>query len=520
MSSTTPEPEFLDQAPEAPRKSRTKAYVLSGVAALAVGAVGVGAWGVAQLMGGGPGAAVALPADTLFYAAIDLDPSAEQKIEAFRTIRKFPALEEELNLRSKDDIRSWVVDLVTSQGECEGLDYSDDVEPWLGEKAAAALVEADDVTPVFALQVTDEGKAEQGIAAIFEHCSDDEDFGTAFIDDYMIVAPTDGVARDVVSDAKKANLADDSGYQDAIDTVGDQGIVSLYVAKDGPAALFDAFVGEFAGDDPDKASEQLKKELADFKGLAGTLRFDGGGVELAFAGTGLPQTLAGESRRTSVHDLPASTIAALGVALPDSWVDKLETQLRSTLGPELYDQGIAEAESATGLALPEDLEKLLGKGLVLAVDGGTDFDSLVEDGDLEQLKAGIRVEASEDDVRRIVGALQTLLGVPPGEDFVKVAADGDRVAVGFDQAYLDDLLEGGDLGADDTFGTAVREAEKSSVVLFVDFDAADDWLVKFVDDVSGGDDEAVDNVRPLDALGMSAWTVGDAGHFLLRLSTD
>jgi hypothetical protein len=94
------------------------------------------------------------------------------------------------------------------------------------------------------------------------------------------------------------------------------------------------------------------------------------------------------------------------------------------------------------------------------------------------------------------------------------------VAVGFDDDYLTSLLAGGDLGSRDSFRKAVAEPDKANVALFVDFDAADDWLVRFVDDVSGGDKEAVANAKPLEAMGASAWYDGDNSHFVLRLSTD
>src|SRR5204862_376219 len=63
-----------------------------GIAALAV--VGVGAWAAAQYFNTGAQPAEALPASTVGYASIDLDPSGAQKIEALRTLNKFPAFKE------------------------------------------------------------------------------------------------------------------------------------------------------------------------------------------------------------------------------------------------------------------------------------------------------------------------------------------------------------------------------------------------------------------------------------------
>ena len=98
----------LPPAPPAPASSgggrRRGLLIGGGVAALAV--VGVGAWAAAQFFSTGAQPAEALPAGTLGYASIDLDPSGGQKIEALRTLNKFPAFKDEIGLDTDDDIRA------------------------------------------------------------------------------------------------------------------------------------------------------------------------------------------------------------------------------------------------------------------------------------------------------------------------------------------------------------------------------------------------------------------------------
>ena len=79
-----------------------------GIAALAV--LGVGAWAAAQFFATGAQPSEALPASTIGYVSIDLDPSGAQKIEALRTLNKFPAFKDELDLdarrrRPREDLR-------------------------------------------------------------------------------------------------------------------------------------------------------------------------------------------------------------------------------------------------------------------------------------------------------------------------------------------------------------------------------------------------------------------------------
>ncbi|HSV39087.1 MAG TPA: DUF3352 domain-containing protein [Nocardioidaceae bacterium] len=526
MSSNTPfeptgEPEFLTQGtPEpAPAKAgRTKVVVLAGVGVVAAGAIGIGAWGVAQFLGGGPGAASVLPDTALLYAAVDIDPSAGQKIEAIKTLKKFPALDAVLGLDARDDVRRFVVERLVKDGTCKDLDYDAAVEPWLGDKLGVALLPGDGVPmPVIAIQVTDEGKAEAGIDRIFEACAPGEEHGLAFLDGYALVAPDDETAEAAKAAATKAPLSEDARFKDALESVGELGVATFYVSAEGPKALADSFLGGMMGAAgvPDQ-SEQLNKALSDFKGAAGTIRFDGGGVELAVAGAGLPSMGAGS---TSIADLPASTIAALGFSLPEGWTDDFAAQIEGAFGPGMYEGMLQEAESATGLKLPEDLEKIFGSDSVIALDGSTDFDAMVNSEDLSSVKAGLRVESDEAEVRRIAAALLRAAGEPNG-DFLKIKGADGKVAVGFDEAYLDQLLAGGDLGSDETFRDAVPEAEKARFAFFVDFNAADDWLVRFAGSMTDGDKEFVENVRPLGAFGVSGWLEGDTGHLVLRLSTD
>lgn len=263
------------------------------------------------------------------------------------------------------------------------------------------------------------------------------------------------------------------------------------------------------------AQQKLDELFADFQGAAATLRFEDGGVELAAAGSGFP---AMGSAATSVADLPASTVAALGLSLPEGWTDTLETQLKASFGPMFFEQMMSQIEAQTGLQMPEDLEKAFGADSVLAVDGSTDWEAVGDSEDPGVVKAGIRVQSDEADVRRIVSAL--LAAVRAGNpDFVKVQADGGHVAVGFDEEYLEDLLAGGDLGSSETFEDAVAEADKARAALFLDFDAADGWLERFVK-ATGGSDDDVANAKPLSAFGLSSWVDGDTTHMVLRLSTD
>ena len=78
--------------------------VLGGL--LGVLAVGGGAaWAASSLLDTGDQPAQALPAGTIGYLSVDLDPSGAQKVEAIQTLRKFPAFADQVDLDTDDDLR-------------------------------------------------------------------------------------------------------------------------------------------------------------------------------------------------------------------------------------------------------------------------------------------------------------------------------------------------------------------------------------------------------------------------------
>ena len=93
---------------------------------------------------------------------------------------------------------------------------------------------------------------------------------------------------------------------------------------------------------------------------------------------------------------------------------------------------------------------------------------------------------------------------PPRATFLTATSDGDAVAIGPDDDYRAELLEDGGLGDSEAFQNVVREADDAASILFVNFDAGDDWLAE----LAGDDPEAADNLEPLQGLGISAWVDG------------
>ena len=84
------------------------------------------------------------------------------------------------------------------------------------------------------------------------------------------------------------------------------------------------------------------------------------------------------------------------------------------------------------------------------------------------------------------------------------------MAIGPTADYRQQLLDGGNLGDDDTFRGVVPDAGDASSVLFVNLDSLEPAITK----AAAGDTETLDNITPLRAMGMS--TRNDGG--MIKLS--
>ena len=536
-------PEYIgsdipSEAPDGPHEGK-RWGVMGAVTAGVVGVVALGGWGAyALLAGGGDQPADVIPSNAVGYVSLDLDPSAAQKIEAFKILNKFPAAEKELDVSSKDDIRKLVFTGMQDEGTCENLDYAKDIEPWIGDRVAmAGAPVGGETVPLMALQVSDEEAAATGVETLAKCGEAGEDFGYAFLDGYVLISDSDKHAEALASAAEKTPLADDPDFQEWMDQVGDPGFVTAYVAPEGPKFLFEEMGKGFTdsegplvdegtmlppdlGTEMNRTFEQFAKQYEDFEGGAAVIRFEDGAVEAEFAGKGLPAGVASlaQSGVAPISGLPASTGIALSVGLTEGWLEDAMSNMPGEAGMSVEDM-LREAEAVSGLSLPEDVETLLGDGFAVAVDSGADWAKLIEAEDPTQLPIGIRVEGNPDEILPVVEKIQAKLG-PEAEMLVVESGDG-VVVFGVNPEYTRSLLEQGSLGDDAAFQNVVPEADSANSVFYLNFDAGDGWAESLADLIGDGAPDVKANVAPLDALGVSGWTDSDdVQRGLLRLTTD
>lgn len=535
------EPEYLGDAPSAPTERRSRKWPVLGIAAAGVaGVVGLGGWAAVSLMAGGTQAADAVPADAIGFVSLDLDPSADQKIEAVQILRKFPALEKELDVSSRDDLRRWVFEQMQEDGVCEDLDYATDVAPWIGDRVAVAGVPADEAgaepIPLVALQVTDAEAATAGIERLATCGDAGEDFGVAISGDYALISDSTAHADALAASVEEGSLADDADYRRWMERVGDPGIVTMYAAPGAADAMLDMqhmmsddgagmpggqLNPMFPQPDMDTMRKQLEKAAEDFEGMAGVIRFEDGAVEAEFVGESTPDDLMTSGDRAGVTALPETTALALGVSLQEGWAQKLVDRLGQVMGADgSVDRMLSDAEAMTGLELPEDIERLLGEGFALSVD--RDLDVAAASQDPAAAPAGIRVSGDPAEINAVVDKIRTLAG--PRADALVVEEGDGVVAFGLAADYVRELADEGGLGDQATFQDVVPDADDAGAVFFLDLDAVEQWVSQGMEqagDTGPRAQKVQENLAPLRALGISA-SVDDDGseRALLRLSTD
>jgi len=554
MTSSTPPagsqpgPEYLEQGGGAPlaHESRggggRKAF-LAGATVVGLAAIGGGVWAATSFFASGAQPAEALPASTIGYASIDLDPSGGQKIEALRMLNKFPAFEDKIGLNADDDIKRAIFDRAKLSETCDGLDYAGDIEPWLGDRAAIAAVDLGEAqpTPAAVLQVTDADAAADGLAKLRDCAGDDG--GWSITGDWAVVAETQSLAEEIHSAAAKSSLSDDQTFQKWTGEVGDAGVVNLYAAPAAGDYLADnldtlgfpfgpmmggAGVADSLGGSAGYRSElemqsgaqlpdEMVKGLRNFQGVAATLRFDSGALELESVGDAAMTERsysASDAGDDVLATLPSDTAAAIGIGLQDGWAQRVLDQLARVLGDgQDPDQLLAQAEQWTGLALPEDLETLFGDSTVLAVGNDVDPSDFTSDG--SDIPIAVKVKGDPQAIEGVLGKVRKQLGESMSGP-LHSRSSGDMVAIGPNDAYLDTIIGNGSLGDSEAFQDVVREPQQAGAIVFVNFDAGGGWL----DALAEGDQHAKENLEPLKGLGISTWQDGDTGHGLVRLTTD
>ncbi|WP_405145303.1 DUF3352 domain-containing protein [Sphaerisporangium sp. NBC_01403] len=481
--------------PVPPARKTGKGWLLAIVAAVLVVLVGGGGvYAVSLLSGGGTQPEDVLPAGTLAYVRVDLDPAANQKIALFNLARKFSATRDSF---TGDDPRRALFGLLSKDSEdLAKVDYARDVEPWLGARVGFGLLSPlpGKRTPevAVAVQVTDETKARAGLAKLN---AGGELKGLAFREDYAILAATQTAAD---SYAKAAPLSGNADFAADLKALGEPGVLSFWgnvgeIAKAAGTAM-----------PSDAATLDMIKNVR----LAGALRFDSGYAELTGISRG--STVQGPANAGGIRlgTLPASTVGAvsvsgLGETLAKQWPQIMKAADGSA-GSQAFTDFVTRAQETYGIALPADLVTLLGENLTVAVD------EQGLDGEIPNVGAVLTTDPAK--AQEVVAKIERFLadsgtGTPR---IAKAAGDG-KLILASSQDYAGKLNEAGTLGDSEAFKIAIPDADSATAALFVDLDKIEKY---YLDNLQG---EERANLQALRAVGLSGRQSGDTTSFSLRV---
>lgn len=460
-----------------PARRRPVVPIVAGVAALAL--VGAGVVFLPRLLGGAAAGAqpsVVVPASAVAYMSVDLNPTLGQKAGAAQFLNKFPAFRGQLTDAS--DLRKVVFEQLQASepGLFTEFDYDADVKPWLGDRFAVAAVPGAGERAVAAvvLAVTDEAKAAAALDRLAPSSSDTE---CAVADRFAVCGERGTLAQATASD-QAHSLDAQPTFTGDLAAVGGDAIGTVWADVGAAARL----VPEGSGV-PDASAVTGR--------LAGKLRFDGA-TALEFAGvtrgaSGAAE--AGVAPGTAIGALGADTVVAVSV-------NGLGAQVLAAW-PEVVRQAgsgsIAQAESALGLSLPDDLVSALGDHTSIAFGGmglaGLPKVALVSDGDRS--------------------AADTVAGRSGG--FLVVSTTDDTTVLAT-AGYAGAVIAGG-LGDLPAFRAAVPRADSADAVTYVDVPGV------LTAAAAAGVIEGRENLDVLQAVGLSATQRGDEGTFTLRATT-
>lgn len=495
--------------------------LLIGAVALGVLLLGASAAFTFQaLSGGGSQPDSAMPAGALGFARVDLDPSADQKINAVRLLRRVPEFEQTTGISSdRDDLRKKIYEAVVEDAEESGTaedcpDYKDGVEPWLGDRVGFGAMPAEDSEEpdgLVAVQVSDQDAAKDGIEKLAA-CGGESSVGVAFVGDYALIAETQQLADDFAADAEESPLSENADYLADMDAAGGSGIVSGW-------ANVEALI--------DESLNEEERVTAEAFGLGRTtsiaMAMSAGSDSLEFAVAANGEALTDGSGTTSFAELPASTMFGFGFTGGSELVQKGWEQAQKSLeGNESFDaQELADmVQAETGFVVPDDVATLFGDDFVLAMDAEAVELGPTGEPDPSTVRVGMRTSSDLAEIQVLTTRLESALATAAPVDLIERESDRGTVVAATEE-YADALADEDGLADSANYREAVADHDSATAVFFMDFDL----MLKFVDDLGeqNSDPMSADERKTFEVLrafGVSGARDGDYTLATVRLVFD
>ena len=493
---------YLPYPPAPARRSRSK-KIIAGVAVLAVLAGGaVAGYAYSVLASSGIQPEQVLPATTVAFAKLDLDPAAGQKVAAYRLSGKFPAVSKGApNIDAEKD--ALLSALFSDQSD---FDYATEIKPWLGDRVALAAVpdtasEAG-LDPVLAVAYTDEAKMR---AALDKAVRTEEDFGYVTVDGYALISDSQPHAEAVLAGVRRAKLSSVKNYRADLESLHGDQIAVGWADLAATVAALQAGTGSTAG--------SRLRDLQNLNALSATtgrvivgahvgsdyLEVSAISHEVASGTT--PRWAAkpvdGTLAKLAAGDTTAALeVSGLGEALSAAWAGA-----SATLGlREQFEDLAAE----TGLTLPEDLAALFGSNTTVSARLPRGFS-----GDPE-IAAQITTSGGDRAIT-LLDSLGAAFGLPPDSLHAQRTAAGYLLSnsAGYDPRTGPGVRT---LGDDPAFQKAVPDRAGAGLIGYVNIGS----ILDSDPHVSAKDKS---DWKHLGAFGISVVPTSDGARTTFRLTT-
>jgi len=492
------------QPPHRPRRAR----LVGAIAAVAVLMAGGGAYAAfSAFNGSGAQPEDVLPASSIAFVKVDLDPSAGQKLELFRLLQKFP---QSAQLRSGDaTFGDWLVRRLVESGSGP-ISYAADIKPWLGKRFAVAVVPgaagAGSVDTVLALAETDDQAAGAAMDKI-KKASSSHTFDYAFANGYVVVSPDSAdAAHRAVAAGAATSLASNQQFVADVATLNSDQVVTGWADAAKLGQLVKARLASTAGRSAIGALGGAGGGLGGLSSLVDNayqgryvlgMHAADGSIEIQVASIGGRPAPA----EPAVSGLDHVAANAVGVVAIGGLGSRLAAQWQQLSAISMYRGLFTQLHASTGLNLPADLQTLLGSELDISVGG-----------DLSRRPAVVAAATSHDPAaaKEVLNRLLHGMGAPAG--VFGERASGQVLYVGSSQAAADAAGTGHAITSDPLYSQAVQDAAGAQLVGFVDLTKI--WAALSSPALRS---PAQTEAQHLAAVGFTEHSSGTSASFTLRL---
>lgn len=420
-------------APREPRSSK-KPLIIGGAIGAGVLVLAGGAWAYSALAPASGGPEEAMPASAVLFAKIDLDPSADQKLAFLELQDKFPELAEQ----SDGDEESFRQ--IASSAFFSELDYTTEVEPWIGDRFAVGAIEGEDPnTPhmIAVYSINDAGEAKDAASKI-------TDPSFVYEDKYLVLSDTEE-SLDAWKESieSEGTLADSKDYRDDMSKLDGDTIASMWIDMEKASAL-----SESAADSTGISEMGLLQENITGS-VVGGIHLEKDAIQAQFIAVGAGDVTAdlelNNGNVSEVKNLPDNVLGAFAVANLDQTLTSLWTEYSSEIDDSTLDQ-----ISALGISLPDDFTNLVGTETAVGISSVSGSDGVPE--------ISARMKGADESL------LNRLAEDSGAIDMVDISKDGDAVLLSTGGS------SDGKLGDSEKFKNSVTNSDKALVVAFIDID--------------------------------------------------